>query len=70
MPRGYAGSYIVNKFDRKYPSKLFWYLKCHILRSVRFGWLHFNQEMFAREILRIAGMADCKPVPTPAIDLM
>jgi len=65
---------IVNKFDRKYPikrlGKLFWYLKCHILRSVRFGWLHFNQEMFAREILRIAGMADCKPVPTPAIDYL
>ena len=45
-----------------------WTLQMSIKRDVAAGVLKLSQETFTLEVLRRFNMADCKPLPTPAVD--
>ena len=46
-----------------------WTLQMSIERNAKEGWLKLSQESFTKEVLRRFNMADCKAVPTPAVDV-
>ena len=46
-----------------------WTLQMSIRRDVAKGTLKLSQETFTLEVLRRFNMSECKPLPTPAVDV-